>query len=441
MGDIFFNGVWRMDWGLGNPNKTAALIAMLMVAVWGLAFIRRWGFWVALVGFTVLGGCLIHTFSRGGLVAAFIGLVPLLVFAPRPWPMRRLVAVGVAVWAMIGFTFYLNAHERYGQGVAKQDRSITNRLHLWKHAPIMIVDAPSGWGLGNAAKSYMRWYQPIDDTESFRTFVNSHLEWLVEFNWPMRFLYIFGWVAVLLICVPSRGSPWLAVPFGIWIAFGIASIFSSVAESPWLWILPGIGLLSALGWRTVKRQWPRPLSWAFPVVAAVLGCLALLILGGSGKQVEGSGTRVVLGQGSPILWLVADEQALGGDRFAKTLRAALAEYDKPPAVGVVWSLRDLPEDLLSAVVIVTGNTPVENYADCLRVVGAAKRTVLLSPKCYPQQAGIEAGTQSGVAIFGEFSQSPFLSAWEETGRVQRVAGAGDFFPSWPQIILSEEISK
>jgi len=29
-----------MDWGLGSPNKTAALIAMLMVAVWGLAFIR-----------------------------------------------------------------------------------------------------------------------------------------------------------------------------------------------------------------------------------------------------------------------------------------------------------------------------------------------------------------------------------------------------------------
>jgi len=46
-----------MDWGLGNPNKTAALIAMLMVAVWGLACFRKWGFWAALTLFTGLGIC------------------------------------------------------------------------------------------------------------------------------------------------------------------------------------------------------------------------------------------------------------------------------------------------------------------------------------------------------------------------------------------------
>ena len=74
MNEIFFNGVWRMDWGLGNPNKTAALIATLMVGLWGLAYVRKWGFWVALAGFTALGFCLVHTFSRGGLVALFVGL-------------------------------------------------------------------------------------------------------------------------------------------------------------------------------------------------------------------------------------------------------------------------------------------------------------------------------------------------------------------------------
>ncbi|MBE2205699.1 MAG: O-antigen ligase family protein [Chthoniobacterales bacterium] len=439
MGDIFFNGVWRMDWGLGNPNKTAALIAMLMVAVWGLAFIRRWGFWVALSAFTVLGGCLVHTFSRGGLVAACFGLVPLLIFVPRPWPMRRLVALGVAVWAMIGFSFYLNAHERYGQGVVKQDRSITNRLHLWKHGPLMIVDSPGGWGLGNAAKSYMRWYQPIDDNESFRTFVNSHLEWLVEFNWPLRFLYLFAWAAVLLVCMPSRGNSWLAVPLGVWIAFGVASIFSSVAESPWLWILPGIVLVSALGWRIVKQQWPRPLSWAFPVGAATVGCVALLIAGGSGTQVEGSAARVVLGDGKPTFWLVADEQVLGGDRFAKTLRAAWSEHEKPPTIGVVWSVRQLPTDLSGAVVIWSGATSAEATTDSKRVLGTAERTILLVPRCYPQESGLDEDKQSVVALFGEFSQSPFLSAWEETGSVQRIAGTGDFLPNWPQLIFSENL--
>lgn len=440
MDDIFFNGVWRMDWGLGNPNKTAALIAMLMVAVWGLASIRRWGFWAALSAFTVLGGCLVHTFSRGGLVAAFLGLVPLLLCAPRPWPMRRLVAVGVAVWAMIGFAFYLNAHERYGQGVVQQDRSITNRLHLWKHGPLMVVDAPGGWGLGNAAKSYMRWYQPIEDTESFRTFVNSHLEWLIEFGWPLRFLYLFAWAAVLLVCMPRRGNSWLAVPLGVWVAFGVASIFSSVAESPWLWILPGIALLSVLGWRIARHEWPRPVSWIFPVGAAALGCVSLVLVGGGGTPIKGSETRVVLGNGMPTFWLVADERVLGGDRFAKTLRQALNKHEKAPTVGVVWSARELPTDLTGAVVIISGAGLADGSAECGRILENARHTIFLSPGCYPQEAGFDAGLHSGVALFGEFSQSPFLSAWEETGRVERIAGAGDFLPTWPELIFSGGVS-
>ena len=40
MSEIFFQGFWRMDWGLGNPNKTAALIAILMVAVWSLSYLK-----------------------------------------------------------------------------------------------------------------------------------------------------------------------------------------------------------------------------------------------------------------------------------------------------------------------------------------------------------------------------------------------------------------
>lgn len=41
MSDLHFHGIWRMDWGLGNPNKTGALIAILMVAVWMLTLLRR----------------------------------------------------------------------------------------------------------------------------------------------------------------------------------------------------------------------------------------------------------------------------------------------------------------------------------------------------------------------------------------------------------------
>ncbi|MCX6963190.1 MAG: O-antigen ligase family protein [Verrucomicrobia bacterium] len=167
MSEIFFQGFWRMDWGLGNPNKTAALIAILMVAVWSLAYLRNRLFWVSLVLFSALGICLVHTFSRGGMVAAFCGLIPLLVCLRRPLPMKRIVGVVAAFWLIIGASIYLQAHERYGQGVVQEDRSISNRFVLWKAAPTMMVDAPGGWGFGQSGKAYMDWYQPLDRNESY----------------------------------------------------------------------------------------------------------------------------------------------------------------------------------------------------------------------------------------------------------------------------------
>lgn len=108
-----------MDWGLGNPNKTAALIAMLMVAVCGFAYLKKWGFWLALVLFTGLGVCLVHTFSRGGILALAAGVSFIIWKLPRPWSRTGITAVVVAFWIMIGATVYLNAHQRFTQGIVK----------------------------------------------------------------------------------------------------------------------------------------------------------------------------------------------------------------------------------------------------------------------------------------------------------------------------------
>ncbi len=232
MEGFFFKGVWRMDWGLGNPNKTAALIVGLMIGLWALAYMRRWGFWVALAGFTGLGIGLIHTFSRGGFVALICGVAPLLLWAPRPWAARRIVGVVVAVWCIVGFAVYLQAHERLGQGVVRNDPSISNRLDLWKYAPVMMRDAPGGWGFGNSGKAFVDWYQPLDRVESYRTMVNNHLTWLVELGWPGRFLYLACWGAISVLCWPSAQARWLAIPFGIWLALFVSATFSSVAEEP-----------------------------------------------------------------------------------------------------------------------------------------------------------------------------------------------------------------
>jgi hypothetical protein len=72
------------------------------------------------------------------------------------------------------------------------------------------------------------------------------------------------------------------------------------------------------------------------------------------------------------------------------------------------------------------------------VAETARKLILLAPAYYPEETGLK---QSGLAdtevLFGEFSQSPHLAAWEETGRVRRVTGAGDYFPDWPDLFLRE----
>ena len=178
-----------MDWGFGSPNKTAAFIVSLMLGVWILGYFKRWGFWVALAAFAGLGLCLVHTFSRGGIVALLAGLIPLIYMVPRPWPRCRLVVVSVIALLVVGYGLNLKVGERFTRGMESEDKSVTNRIPLWEAGLSMIADSPEGWGLGNSGSTYMQWYEPLDNSAGYRTLVNSHLTWLAEFGWPLRDVY------------------------------------------------------------------------------------------------------------------------------------------------------------------------------------------------------------------------------------------------------------
>jgi hypothetical protein len=458
--EAYYQGIWRMDWGFGNPNKTASLIATLMVAVWGLACFRRWGFWAALALFTGLGVGLIRTMSRGGLVALCAGLGILVWNLPRPWPKRRVGAVVLAVWGMIGAAVLWEAHARFGQGLVEPDRSITNRLELWKVAPRMMADAPGGWGLGNAGRAYMHWYQPTGRSEEYRTLVNSHLTWLVEFGWPLRFLYLFGWWATFLLCWPgrlrnaepgtrtaradapessnverrsSRGT--LCVPFAVWVAFGVAAAFSSVAESPWLWVVPGMAFAFAVGARVRDRRWPGARAWALAGGGAALGVGVLFLLGMGDSGVRVRGGRVLLGRGEPSVWVIADPKVMGRD-YGKALRAARASRGES-AVGVVESVEALG-GVRGKVLVVGGLKTVREAAGLREALGKLTRAILLNPSFGPAEIEAGGGALRGrvEVVFGEFSASPFAGAWEAVATVRRVEGAGDFLPSWADFVFA-----
>lgn len=438
MEEFFYNGIWRMDWGLGNPNKTATLIAELMIAVWTLAYVKKQGFWPALGCFVVLGGCLIHTFSRGGLLAILAGLPVLIVCSPKPWRRTKLVAIGISGLLLFAYAFHLNAHQRYVQGMIEEDHSIRNRLELWRASPAMMVDAPQGWGIGNSGKAFMQWYQPTQRTEQYRTLVNSHLTWLVEVGWLLRFAYIFAWGSVFLLCLPTTTPRWQAIPLAVWLVFGVAAFFSSVAESIWLWIVPALTLAAALVARSRSMQWPRPSAWAVPPAMAVFVCAAFLWIGRGGPEIHGSRNQVIIGKRVPQVWMIVDERTLGGPGFSKSLRKHLIEHPADQGLGIVWSFASLPKELSGKRVVVVGSPEGLQPEKMRRLASSTSGLILLSPGYYPQETGIAFGDRSPVTVlFGEFSQSSRLVTWEETGKVRRIAGAADYFPEWPQIVLAK----
>lgn len=436
MEEFFYQGIRRMDWGLGNPNTTAAVIVQLMIAVWGLTVIRRGGFWLALACFTALGYCLLRTFSRGGLLAALAGLIVVAWFTPRPWPRIRILAAVLAIVGLAAFAHRTNVLDRYTQAVRSPDRSVANRIELWRAAPAMMVDAPSGWGLRNAGKAYVQWYQPLDRSTRYRTLVSSHLTWLVEFGWPLRFAYVLSWASVLLLCMPTQRTAWQAVPLGVWVAFGVAAIFSSIAESLWLWLVPCLALFATAAARLRSRHWPRPSAWLGP--AAVAGCFcAVIVAAGCGKtRIHGSMDQVVIGSKTPTTRLVVEEKALGGYEFARTLRRYIADHPMDQTVAITGSLSALPDTLKGSTVVVAGTPERRDLGKLKTIASSASTLLLIAPAYYPEEAGLSPGTPGYVEVlFGEFSQSDHLIAWEKTGRVRRIAAAGDFLPDWPEIVF------
>jgi len=429
MNSISFNGMARMDWGFGNPNKTAALIAILMIAVWILPYSRKWGFWPALVAFTALGLDLIYTFSRGGILAVLTAGIPLLIWAPHPWPRPRQIGIFVSLLLLLGAVIWVKAPARYFQGIIHDDLSISNRLEIWKSVPAMIANAPEGWGVGNSGNAYIQWYQPLNRSERYRTLVNSHFTWLVEFGWPFRVLYLIGWSAIFVICWPSKSARWRSVAFAVWVCFFVAAFFSSVAEVAILWIVPLLFLCAAIFCRFAKRESPTMLQWAIASCIPTSILAALWLLGQNSPHLNGTASSVIFGHGAPEVVVFYDPRTMG-DLYGKAIREAGV-----PTEVIVSPGTHRPPVLKGKTLVLGSDKPSIDPVALKAAIKECRYLILFDPSFFPEEIG-SASSLAGktMAYFGEFSQSPSVEAWRSSPGYRQLPGIGDFFPRWADLI-------
>jgi len=436
--DFYYQGSWRMDWGFGNPNKTAVFIACLMVAVWLAAGFWRRGFWLALPICTALGCCLVRTYSRGGMLALIAGITILLVWAPRPWPRARVIAAVAAIWVLALFIICAKAEARYGQGLFSDDPSIDSRLIVWRHFPEMLAAAPWGWGWGQAGDAYTQWYQPTEQSIHYLNLLNSHFTWMAEGGWAFSLFYMAAWCAVIVLCRPECGEPPGAVPLAVWVALGVGGFFSQVGDSTGIWVLPILLFALAIAARIRRRAWP---AWRSMMLGGLVSGCALVAIISAGcvaatLPIKAQSGAILIGRGGDEALIYIDRGVMG-KLYGHTLRRYLADNAKE-LFGKIYMITEAPNFSAPANVsqIIVGGKMAQNLLS-LAGLGRVGQLVLINPSCFPEEMHWNGSAEMKACVyFGEYAQSLSRSSWETRPGVQHlvIEGAGDFVPAWPDAI-------
>lgn len=436
--DFYYLGTWRMDWGFGNPNKTATLIACLMLAVWLVACLWRRGFWFALPVATALGWCLVQTYSRGGMLALLAGVAILLAWVPRPWPRVRTLAVVAALWLVGLFILYARAETRYGQGLFSDDQSINSRLVVWKHFPEMLAAAPWGWGWGKAGDAYTQWFQPTDQSLNYLNLLNSHFTWMAEGGWGFSVFYIAGWCAVMLLCWPAQEWRWRGVPLAVWVALGVGGFFSQVEDTLWIWLVPLL-LLGLVIWERFGRMaWPGLGSAGVSVLFSICIVFVVIFVGNAKATlpIRTENKAVIIGEGASRTIIYIDREVMG-KLYGHTLRKFLKESGASIS-GRLYLVTETPEyvSLTDASQIIASGRMARD-AKLMSDLHRVDQVILINPACFPEEMRWDAKAAAKTRVyFGEYSQFPSRSSWENCSSVRYLVidGAGDFVPAWPGAI-------
>jgi hypothetical protein len=430
--DYYFGGIRRLDWGFDNPNMTAALIAMVAVAVFGTGLVWKKLFWPSLIPGFVLSAALHQTLSRGGMVAFGCGFICLFI-AIRPQLNRvKIIALLAMIVMLFAYANYHGGASRYVQGVnGKEDRSISNRWLIYKVVPQMIADAPGGWGRGQAPEAYQQWYQPEGRSETYLNLVNSHFTWLVEWPFWARILYILSWALVMVASWPQAKHPWWGVILAVWLTLFLAASFSSVAHRPWIWPLPA-GLLAVLAihrlvtWQGLSRK--QILLVVSAPAGAYLTIWLIAELSRGEVKIQHRGGITIAGSTKPQnkIALCGSDQRILGERCGHRIRAHVKSNSN---VSVTFFESPGTLDASYQSVILVGDAHEKFQAP------KHSHLYLLNPSAPTKSMNLQ-DTKSIKVLWGSFNSSPAWYGWQAKAsqnpgiELIKLPGEGMFLENW-----------
>jgi len=282
IGDMQLRKDGRMTGVMGESNQDAAFVSLFLPALAAAVLTGRGvGRIVWLIGLVSSLGVIVLTASRGAYVGIVLAALWSMFIFRRYFPLRRIIAMGMAGIAVIGI-FFAVMSVRYGDLLYKRlvgdttssdmVAASSGRLEIWSTALSAMADAPLSFITGFGWNTY--WSMP------FRLSPHNHYLSL-WFNVGLVGL-ICG---ILLLALVVRESV-KAVPIApvrdrpVLISFAIGTLAISIATffvdlyTPWLWFWAYAGLVMRIAvnanpqWvaPAVQARVPMPAQRAEPVV-------------------------------------------------------------------------------------------------------------------------------------------------------------------------------
>ena len=490
----FFNDHLRWNLGFETPNQGGAWVATLLPWLWGLTFFvfgrlsashgrKCWGWRLLAILFVaaeyVVTWALVKTYSRGALVGVLtaLGLATVLsgwLF----WRARRRerLSSDATVSPIVGngwkplfacfgpwlgrgallvlFLGVSDFTQRLTPDYASSDKSVTNRVDLWKGGLELIAISPMrGWGWGESGASFMHWTQPIGRSEGYKSMVNSYLTVGVEGGLPVMAVVLCGCFFALFIGIRGmvtqdkkegkETASWLPLAAAAsWLAWLVCLLFSNLWIIPLLWVIPAVTIV-CLGYVAMRRvALGKMRRWLF-----VAGLIAVIICGGLwalGSRWESalplsiarvSGGKVTLAsrnasEDTERLVVLPDAQVLG-EAYGQELRRWVIASPYPLRLAVIAS----PDAVLPV-----GETVVAFGAACSGLRLDGRKTVRIHPTQSPEEKvkvvegsilqlpGIDVGQHN--ADWEAWAAQSGLTAGYSWGL------ATDVRSRWPEMMLS-----
>lgn len=273
---IFYQGNERLQWFFSTPNEFGCVVAIALVGLATFTVVNypdsRPAVVIRLSGICALAFLLGMTYSRGSIVAAFVGLAVAVVIGRKAW---RFGLVTVALifasllWVPAGV-------KRFESATNMSEGSIRNRISLWCGISAMAT-TEAAWGQGRNYfdDTYAPWYHERKAKTVYFSGVSNPATVLAFFGiggFALFSLFTICGVSLAIFNTrehkPVAGCGSLVVQ----VTYVTAAIFSTA----FAWPLPLTLYSGAVIAAIIGFNWRRILAEARVLAAYSLGALLLV---------------------------------------------------------------------------------------------------------------------------------------------------------------------